>query len=55
MDEEDGVGSGYSAVRESLCKPSKFVSRRFVPDYLVFWAVHELPIIEVLSGVVIAN
>ena len=55
MNEEDGVHSGPSAVCKSLCEPSKFVSRGFVPDYAVFWAAHELPIVEVLSGVVIAD
>ncbi len=55
MHEEYGVGSSDSAVGESLCKPSKFFSLGFVPDYAVFWAACELLVIEVLSGVVVTD
>ena len=55
MDEEYGVGSGNSAIGESLCKPSKFIGRRFVPDCAVFWALCEFFIFEVLAGVVITD
>ena len=54
-DEEYGVGSGYSAISKSLCKSAKFISRGFDPDYAVFGAAHEFPVVEVLSGVVIAD
>ena len=55
MDEKDRVGSCHSAIWESLCKPSEFISQGFVPDCAVFWAAHELLIVEVLSGVTIAD
>jgi len=54
-DEEYGVGSCYSAISESLCESAKFISRGFDPDYAVFGAAHKLPVVEVLSGVVIAD
>ena len=54
-DEEYGVGSGYSAVSKSLCESAKFISRLFDPDYAVFGAAHEFPVVEVLSGVVITD
>ena len=55
MDEKDSVGSCHSAIWESLCKPSEFIGQGFVPDYAVFLVAHELPIVKVLSGVVIAD
>jgi len=55
VDEEYGVGSGDSAVGESLCESAKFISRGFDPDYAVFRAAHELPVVEVLSGIVVAD
>ncbi len=54
-DEEYGVGSGYSAVNESLCESAKFIGRGFDPDCAVFGAAHEFPVVEVLSGVIIAD
>ena len=54
-DEEYGVGSGYSAVGESLCESAKFISQGFDPDYTVFRAAHEFPLVEVLSGVIAAD
>ena len=53
--EEDCVGSSYSAVKESLCKPSKFIGQGFVPDFAVLLAAHELAVVEVLPGVVITD
>jgi hypothetical protein len=54
VDEEYCVGSIDSAVWES-CKPSKFICRGFVPDYVMFWAAYELSIFEVLSVVFITD
>ena len=55
MDEEYGVGSGDSAVGESLCESAKFISQGFNPDYAVFRAAHEFPVVEVLSGIVVTD
>ena len=54
-DEENGVGSCYSAVGESLCESAKFVGPGFVPDFAVLLAAHELAVVEVLPGVVITD
>ncbi len=54
-DEENGVGSCYSALGESLCKSAKFVGRGFVPDFAVLLAAHELAVVEVLPSVVVSG